>query len=94
MKALKDALNAQADTEFTARSTLEDAARGWLQMFEGLVERGSRSPSTLDEYRHILARVIVPGVGSLRLGEVSTPRHASTVSCSQCLLTRATRPRN
>jgi integrase len=74
MKALKDALNGQADAEFTARSTLEDAARGWLQMFEGLVERGSRSPSTLDEYRHILARVIVPGVGSLRLGEVSTPR--------------------
>ena len=27
MKALKDALNAQADAEFTARSTLEDAAR-------------------------------------------------------------------
>lgn len=43
-------------------------------MFEGLVVRGSRSPSTLDEYRYQVARVIAPGVGSLRLGEVTTPR--------------------
>ena len=43
-------------------------------MFAGLVERGSRSPSTMDEYRYLVARVIVPGVGSLRLAEVTTPR--------------------
>lgn len=43
-------------------------------MFEGLVERGARSPSTLDEYRYVMARVIVPGNGSLPLGEVTTPR--------------------
>lgn len=74
MKAVREALNAQAEGEFTSRSTLEEAAQGWLTMFEGLVDRGARSPSTLDEYRYVVARLIVPGMGSLRLGEVSTPR--------------------
>jgi len=73
LKAVREALGADGDGEFTARSTLEEAARGWLRMFEGLVERGSRSPSTLDEYRYVLARVI-PGAGSLRLGEVNAAR--------------------
>jgi integrase len=74
LKAVRDALGADAEGEFTSRNTIEEAARGWLAMFEGLVERGARSPSTLDEYRHIVDRVVVPGVGSLRLGEVTTPR--------------------
>ena len=46
----------------------------FLVMFEGLVVRGRRSPSTLDLYRDAIDRHIVPGVGSLRLGEVSTAR--------------------
>lgn len=74
LKAVREALGADGDGEFTARSTMEEAARGWLRMFEGLVERGSRSPSTLDEYRYVLARVILPGAGSLRLGEVNAAR--------------------
>jgi len=74
LKGVRDALGAHGAGEFISRSTLEDAARGWLGMFEGLVRRGARSPSTLDEYRHVVDRVLVPGVGSLRLGEVTTPR--------------------
>jgi integrase len=74
IKAVRAALGADRDGEFTSRSTFGDAAEGWLTMFEGLVVRGSRSPSTLDEYRYQVARVIAPGVGSLRLGEVTTPR--------------------
>ena len=74
LKAVRDALGAHGEGEFTRKSTLEEAAREWLVMFEGLVHRGARSPSTLDEYRHVVDRVVVPGVGSLRLGEVTTPR--------------------
>ena len=43
-------------------------------MFAGQVERGARSPSTYDAYREVVRRVVEPGVGSLRLGEVTTPR--------------------
>ena len=74
MQAVRAALGADRDGEFTSRSTFGEAAEGWLTMFEGMVVRGSRSPSTLDEYRYQVARVIAPGVGSLRLGEVTPPR--------------------
>lgn len=72
--SLRRALTIGADGDFTPRSTLADGARGWLAMFEGLVERGSRSPSTLDLYRDAVERHVVPGVGALRLGEVNTAR--------------------
>ena len=72
--AVRAAMTADRDGELTASATLEEAARGWIAAFESLVDRGARSPATLDEYRFVLGRVIVPGIGSLRLGEVSTPR--------------------
>ena len=74
LKAVTEALGQDGDDQFTARSTFSEAAAEWLTAFAGLVERGTRSPSTLDEYRHIVKRVIDPGVGALRLGEVSAPR--------------------
>ena len=74
LAAVRLALNASGDEEFTSRSTVQEAAAAWLRMFEGLVERGARSPSTLDEYRHLVTRVVVPGIGSMRLAEVTTPR--------------------
>lgn len=74
LKAVREALNANGDGELSKSTTFEDAAAGWLRMFEGQVDRGARSPATLDEYRYALARVILPGVGSLRVGELSAAR--------------------
>jgi site-specific recombinase XerC len=45
-----------------------------LSAFEGQVQRGARSPSTLDEYRYLVKRVIQPGIELPRLGEFTTPR--------------------
>jgi len=73
-KALDALLRADRDGEFTPRSTLAEGAQAWLTMFKGQVERGTRSPSTLDLYRHVVERHVLPGVGGLRLGEVTTPR--------------------
>ena len=64
-------------------ATLEEASRPWLATFEGLVVRGARSPSTLDQYRYVVARgdavagrvrPVISRIGSSRLGEVTTPR--------------------
>ncbi len=74
MKALDNALTSGRDGEFTGTSTLADASKAWLVVFEGRVERGSRSSSTLALYRDAVERHIVPGVGPLRLGEVTTAR--------------------
>ena len=48
LKAVKQALGADGDDEFTARSTFNEAAKGWLAMFAAQVERGARSPSTYE----------------------------------------------
>ena len=74
LQAATDALERDGDDQFTVRSTFSEAAAAWLVMFEAQVQRGTRSPSTLDEYRHVVKRVVDPGVGALRLGEISTPR--------------------
>ncbi len=74
LKAVQDALAPTTSGQFRPADTFEKASAAWLSMFTGLVERGTRSPSTLDEYRNVLNRIVIPGVGSLKLGEVSTPR--------------------
>jgi integrase len=73
-RALDDALEASREGEFTPRSTMSEGLDAWLTMFEGQVGRGVRSPSTLDAYRHIVERHVRPGIGQLRLGELTTPR--------------------
>ena len=74
LAAVQGALAARLDSEFSSRSRLADAATVWVADFEGLVARGKRSPTTLDMYRYMLARHVIPGVGSLRLGELTTAR--------------------
>lgn len=74
LAALDEQLATSREGEFTSRSTLREGALGWLAMFEGQVERGSRSRSTYDLYQHAVERHVIPGVGSLRLGQVTTAR--------------------
>lgn len=74
LKAVMERLGAEPEGEYTPTSTFADAAEGWLVMFGGLVARGSRSPTTLDEYRYVVGRLLLPGLGHLRLGELTTPR--------------------
>lgn len=74
LKSLDDRLKSEREGEFTSRRTFEEAATAWLTMFQGQVSRGTRSPSTLDLYRHVVEKHVIPGVGGLRHGEVTTPR--------------------
>lgn len=74
LTALDDRLASSREGEFTSRSTLREGAVAWLRMFEAQVERGVRSRSTYDLYEHAVHRHVIPGVGGLRLGEVTTAR--------------------
>jgi integrase len=49
-------------------------AEEWFKGIEDLVEHGHRSPSTLGLYRHVLDRHVLPGLGTLRLSEVTPAR--------------------
>ncbi|WP_240917626.1 tyrosine recombinase XerC [Phycicoccus sp. HDW14] len=60
--------------EATASMSLTAAVHTWLGTMEDRVERGTRSPTTLDLYRHAAERHVIPQLGQLRLGEVTTAR--------------------
>lgn len=74
MTALQLALIVGDEPGFTASSSLAKAADAWLEVLEERVELGTRSATTLDLYRHAVHKHIGPGIGELRLGELTVPR--------------------
>ncbi len=50
-----------------------DASGVWLEAMDDLVEQGLRSPGTVDTYRRQLVNHVLPSLGEMRLGEITTP---------------------
>lgn len=73
MAAVQEALDVGTHRSLTKATRFEDGWRNWFATFEELVERGRRSPTTRDLYRHVSDRLILPALGQLRLGEITTP---------------------
>ena len=59
--------------ELTATHRFSEAAAIWLVKFEDLVEDGRRSAGSLDTYRRQLKNHLLPALGEVRLGEMTTP---------------------
>lgn len=57
---------------YSPRSTFADVAADWLESLDELVAAGRRSPRTVALYRHALARHVLPGLGGLRLSELTS----------------------
>jgi integrase len=74
LKALEEALAASGSGEYSTRTTFAQVAEEWFTHVSDLVSDGRRSPSTLGLYRHILDNHVVPGIGDLRLSELSASR--------------------
>jgi hypothetical protein len=62
LKRVKEALDPNTSGEFKRSDRFDAACTAWL-VFEGLVERHRRSPSTLDECRNMLNWIVRQGVG-------------------------------
>ncbi|WP_197679240.1 tyrosine-type recombinase/integrase [Auraticoccus monumenti] len=73
LAAVAESVAAGVGGDFTRSSKLAAGLEGWLAMFDGLVERGRRSPTTRDLYAGVTGRLIVPAIGGLRLGELTAP---------------------
>ncbi|WP_371927482.1 tyrosine recombinase XerC [Lentzea sp. HUAS12] len=58
----------------TPDSRFKDALEAWQVKFQKLVDMGKRSPSSLDTYRSILGRHVLPGLGELRIREMTVAR--------------------
>lgn len=78
IRALKAALSERgkrrARAEINPDSKFEDVARKWLTTVEERVDAGDRSPTTLDQYRSVLNKHVIPAFAGLRIGrEVTVP---------------------
>jgi integrase len=75
-KAL-DVLKRRVDSgtaSYSPRTTFGNLAHEWLAHLDELAAVGRRSPSTVALYRHALERQVLPGIGQLRLAELTPAR--------------------
>ncbi|MGH1565141.1 phage integrase central domain-containing protein [Mumia sp. DW29H23] len=49
------------------------AADVWLQSLDTMVADGRQSPGTVETYRRQLRNHVLPAIGEVRLGELTTP---------------------
>lgn len=71
---LKDRAATSRKGELTAMHRFSAAADLWLARISDAVRQGRRSAGTLDIYRRQLDSHVLPAVGDVRLGELTTPR--------------------
>lgn len=74
LASLDRALASGGVGQYSVRTTFAVVAEDWYRQVEGLVESGRRSPTTLELYRRILDLHVLPGVGGLRLSELTVAR--------------------
>ncbi|WP_329788699.1 site-specific integrase [Lentzea sp. DG1S-22] len=72
-KALAERKGPTGDS-LTPDSRFKDALDAWQVKFQKFVDMGKRSPSSLDTYRSILGRHVLPGLGELRIREMTVAR--------------------
>ena len=73
IKKLEEAVSAGA-AGYTRQSTFAQVAADWLHSLDELVAAGRRSPRTVVLYRYVLDRHVLPGLGALRLSELTAAR--------------------
>lgn len=72
-EALEELARAAGEGGLTRQDTFDAAARAWLGEIARLVESGQRSAGTLETYTRALDGHVLPALGGLRLGQVTTP---------------------
>ncbi|GAA3890141.1 site-specific integrase [Saccharothrix violaceirubra] len=73
-KALAERSGPSMGDALTADSRFKKAAELWFGKFEAAANAGSRSLGSVDTYRSILDRHVLPGLGEIRLREATVPR--------------------
>nr|WP_112275207.1 site-specific integrase [Lentzea terrae] len=76
-RSLKKALaerKGPSGNSLTRDSRFKEALAQWFTKFQALADAGKRSPSSVDTYRSIMDRHVLPGLGELRIHEMSVAR--------------------
>lgn len=71
-KALAERINEHGSSVKT-ETKFRDIAELWIEGIREAVENGERSPTTPDQYRSSLDRHVLPGLGEVRLREITVP---------------------
>ncbi len=74
LASLDRALESGGVGDYSTRTTFAVVAEHWYSHIKGVVETGRRSPTTLELYRRMLDLHVLPGVGQLRLSELTVAR--------------------
>ena len=74
LAALERVMSSSGVGQYSTRTTFREVAEQWHQEIEQLVAAGRRSPTTASQYRNTLDRHVLPGLGSLRLSEMTSAR--------------------
>lgn len=72
-RALKERSGSTGDV-VTSETLLRDVATLWLADVKHDVANGNKSPGTANAYESVLNRCVLPGIGELRVREVSVSR--------------------
>jgi integrase len=72
-EALKQRANQGRGGELTPGDRFGKAAELWFAKFSALVVDGRRSPGSLDTYRRVVNKHVLPALQELRLAEMTTP---------------------
>jgi|SRR5215207_8149886 len=71
--ALKERSSVGRQGALTGTDRFSVAAELWMEKLQALVAEGARSPGTVGTYEKHLTNHVLPALGELRLGEVTTP---------------------
>lgn len=71
--AIRDWVTPVAGAQIKSATRFSEVAKAWLAEWEADAEQGLRSFGSLDTYRNRLDKIILPAVGELSMGEVTTP---------------------
>lgn len=74
LASLERALSSAGVGAYSQRTTFREVAEHWFQQMQEMVAGGRRSPATVEQYRHMLDRHILPEIGGLRLHELTVAR--------------------
>lgn len=74
LASLEKLMSSSGVGQYSKRTTVGEVAEQWHQEIIQLVTAGRRSPTTAAQYRRMLDRHVLPGLGGLRLSELSTAR--------------------
>jgi hypothetical protein len=81
--ALRERVRGDGSEDITSNTRVRELAELWFLGVRAAVDAGEKSPGTQELYRSALDLRIIPGMGELRLREVTVGRVSQLLTCTR-----------